>query len=96
MDVYHHHLSVNLPENYCQEDEVWIREMLLNLDASTRNKITFKYSQVYSESWENEPIIYKKENKARNSANTRLREFVRKYAEFSKGKVSNPEVFNPH
>lgn len=96
MDVFQHHLSVNLPENYCPEDEVWIRKMLLNLDVSTRNKITFKYSQVYLESWENEPIIYKKDNKARNLANTRLREFVRKYAEFSKGKVCNPEIYKTH
>ncbi len=92
MDNYGYSVNVQMPSNFLKDDERWIREMLLQLDPSTRNKITAKYGEVYQSEWENEPVTYKKDNRARHEANTRLRVFVRKYAAYSKGHVSEPEL----
>jgi len=91
MDSYDFNVQVQMPSSFHPDDEKWIREMLLHLDPSTRNKITSKYGEVFQYEWEMEPISYKKNNMARHEANTRLREFVRKYAAFSRGYVSEPE-----
>ena len=92
MDRYDFHVNVQMPSHFFKDDEVWIREMLLNLDPATRDKINLKYGEVYQFEWEMEPISFKKANRARHEANTRLREFVRKYAAYSRGHVSDPEL----
>ncbi|WP_247603812.1 hypothetical protein [Providencia rettgeri] len=48
------------------------------------------YSNVYQESWDVEPVPYKKDNVARHEANARLREFVRKYSKAMQGYTSAP------
>lgn len=92
MDNYEYSVNVQMPSHFYSDDEKWIREMLLHLDTATRNKITLKYDEVFQITWETEPIIFKKNNRARNEANTRLRIFVRRYAAYSKGHVSEPEL----
>lgn len=92
MDSYNFHVNVLMPERFYPDDEKWIREMLLHLDPATRGKISIKYSDVYDDEYEKEPVSYRKDNKARKMANKRLREFVRKYAAFSQGYVTDPEV----
>lgn len=92
MDSYDYHVNVQMPAHFFKDDEVWIREMLMNLDPATRNKITQKYGEVFQIEWEMEPVSYKKNNRARHEANTRLRIFVRKYAAYSRGHVSEPEL----
>lgn len=92
MDNYDYSVNVQMPSYFHKDDERWIREMLIHLDPSTRSKITAKYGEVYQLEWEIEPISYKKDNRARHEANTRLRVFVRKYAAYSKGHVSEPEL----
>lgn len=92
MDSFDYSVNVQMPSHFYNDDETWIREMLLHLDPSTRNKITIKYGEVFQNTWEMEPISYKKNNRARHEANTRLRIFVRKYAAYSRGHVSEPEL----
>lgn len=96
MDYYDFSVNAQMPDHFYPEDERWIREMLLHLDPSTRNKITLKYDEVFQNSWEMEPISFKKNNRARHEANTRLRIFVRRYAAYSKGHVSEPELLDQH
>ncbi|PQQ22996.1 hypothetical protein [Photorhabdus hindustanensis] len=90
MDSFDYHVNVLMPSNFFRDDEKWIREMLLQLDPSTRGKITVRYAEVYQAAWDEEPISYRKDNTARRHANIRLREFVRKYAAFSQGYVTTP------
>lgn len=92
MDSFDYSVNIQMPSDFYKDDERWIREMLLHLDPSTRSKITMKYGEVFQNSWETEPISYKKNNRARHEANTRLRIFVRKYAAYSRGHVSEPEL----
>lgn len=92
MDSFDFSVNVQMPSHFYKDDEKWIRGMLLHLDPSTRNKIIMKYGEVYQLAWEIEPIYFKKDNKARHEANSRLREFVRKYAAYSRGHVSAPEL----
>lgn len=92
MDSFEYHVTFLMPNKFYPDDEKWIREMLQCLDPATRGKIAIKYAEIYQEYWDLEPISYKQDNRARNQANTRLREFVRKYAAYSQGKVSTPEL----
>lgn len=92
MDNYDYSVTVQMPANFHRGDEQWIREMLLHLDPSTRHKITLKYSEVFQNTWEMEPVSFKKNNRARHEANTRLRIFIRRYAAYSRGHVSTPEL----
>ena len=96
MDSYDFNINIQMPSSFFSDDEKWIREMLLHLDPSTRSKITLKYAEVFQNTWESEPIMFKKNNRARHEANTRLRIFVRKYAAYSKGYVSDPELLTQH
>ncbi|KMV68204.1 hypothetical protein AI29_09985 [bacteria symbiont BFo2 of Frankliniella occidentalis] len=92
MDSYEFSISQQMPASYHQDDDKWIREMLLKLDPTTRVKISHKYSEVYEHSRDTEPVSFRKDNRARHHANTRLRIFVDKYSPYSKGAVSEPEV----
>ncbi|MGV3346381.1 hypothetical protein ACGVWS_11820 [Enterobacteriaceae bacterium LUAb1] len=94
MDSFEYHVNVIMPDKFYPDDEKWIRGMLLNLDYSTRTKISVKYAEVYQKARESELISYKCDNKARREANTRLREFVCKYAAYSQGKTSPPELLS--
>jgi len=96
MDSYDFNVNVQMPSDFYADDEKWIREMLLHLDPSTRNKITTKYGEIFQITWEMEPISYRKNNRARHEANTRLRVFVDKYAAYSRGHVSPPDLLPSH
>ncbi|EHG4046130.1 hypothetical protein J4486_004681 [Salmonella enterica] len=79
-----------MPEHYLTDDESWIQEQLLQLDPTTRVKIARKYAEAYLEAWDKEPVPFRKDNKARRSANTRLRVYVQKYARASRGYTLPP------
>ncbi|CAB5567480.1 TPA: hypothetical protein KEY68_003557 [Providencia rettgeri] len=93
MDNYEYNVNVLMPSYYFEQDENWIREMLLRLRPSVRPKVSVKYSEVYQEHFDDEPISYKKINAGRKAANTRLRNFVKNYASYLDGHVSDPRVF---
>ena len=67
-----------LPERYHPHDKDWIEEQLKKLPPFALRRAIEGYDKVFAESYNNEPIEYKKENKARRDANTRLREYVEK------------------
>ena len=67
-----------LPERCHEHDKKWIEEQLQKLPPFAVRIAIEGYDNVFTESYDNEPIEYKKENKARRDANTRLREYVEK------------------
>jgi len=67
-----------LPERHHQHDKEWIEEQLKKLPPSALAPAIRGYEKVFSESHDSEPVEHKKMNKARFSANTRLREYVGK------------------
>ncbi len=79
-----------MPEHYHADDADWIQEQLLQLDPTTRVKTAMRYSEVYRETWDKEPVSFRKGNRARRSANTRLRVYVQKYARASRGYTLPP------
>ena len=67
-----------LPKRCHEHDKKWIEEQLQKLPPFAVRRAIDGYDKVFTESYDNEPIEYKKENKARRDANTRLREYVEK------------------
>lgn len=67
-----------LPRQYHQHDKKWLEEQLKKLPPSALNSAINGYEKVFSESYDSESIVHKKENKARYAANTRLRKYVEK------------------
>lgn len=86
----HQQIRTVMPEHYLHDDENWIQEQLLQLDPTTRVKIAMKYAEVYRDTWDKEPVPFRKDNRARRSANTRLRVYVQKYARASRGYTLPP------
>ena len=81
---------IPMPKHYFSDDANWIQEMLLQLSPSARNRALVAYSEVYQEHWELEPVSYRKVNKARHEANSRLRQYVRRYSKAMQGYTSAP------
>lgn len=82
--------GITLPDHYCRDDEKWIIEQMSKLPTKVRAKISALYSDVYVTAYNNESINHKKENRARREANTRLREYVKRYTSVISCKVSKP------
>lgn len=89
-DRYASGLVTEMPDHFCDADRAWIQEQLLQLDPTTRVKIADEYARVYREVWDKEPVLFRKDNKARRNANTRLRVYVQKYARASRGYTLPP------
>ena len=88
MNIY----GITLPDHYCRDNEKWIIEQMSKLPTKVRAEISALYSDVYVSAYNNEPINHKKENKARREANTRLREYVKRYTSVISCKVSKPPI----
>ena len=84
--------GINLPANCSRDDEKWIIEQMSKLPTKVRAKISALYSDVYVTAYNNESINHKKENRARREANTRLREYVKRYTSVISCKVSKPPI----
>lgn len=67
-----------LPERCHPYDKKWIEEQLKKLPPSALRRAIEGYEKVFTENYDSEPIEYKKMNKARFAANTRLRKYVEK------------------
>ena len=67
-----------LPKNHHIDDRKWLNENLGYLDEETRSKICNAYSRAFRDAEHQEPLDYKKSNKARFAANSRLRIFIKK------------------
>lgn len=83
---------VELPHVFSIADGAWIKQQLVPLPAATRQKAIQRYAVVYQESFEAEPVSYRKENRARHEANTRLRLFVRNHGRALQGYTAGPPL----
>ena len=81
-----------LPSVYALADEEWIRQQLLCLTPAARQKAIQRYAAVYQESFEAEPVSYRKENRARHEANVRLRRFVDAHGRALQGYTTQPPL----
>ncbi|EJC8213249.1 MULTISPECIES: hypothetical protein [Citrobacter] len=81
-----------LPETYSQVDAEWIKQQLFSLTPTARQKALQRYATVYQETFEAEPVSYRKENRARHEANTRLRLFVRNQGRALQGYTAEPPL----
>lgn len=81
-----------LPETYSQADAEWIKQQLFSLTPTARQKALQRYAVVYQETFEAEPVSYRKENRARHEANTRLRLFVRNQGRALQGYTAEPPL----
>lgn len=69
--------KLKLPSPHCDKDSQWIDEQLQKLPAKYQGKARIAYSDAYKAEFESESVSYKRENKARRSANNRLRAYVK-------------------
>lgn len=81
-----------MPESFSQADAEWIQKQLLSLTPSARQKAIQRYAAVYQETFEAEPVSFRKENRARHEANTRLRLFVRNHGRALQGYTAEPPL----
>ena len=81
-----------LPEEHSQADADWIKQQLLSLTPAARQKAIQRYAAVYQESFEAEPVSYRKENRARHEANMRLRLYVRNQGRALQGYTAEPPL----
>ena len=85
--------SDSMSQRYSKGDEEWIQEQLSTLPPSARQKAIARYGEVYEEFLNSEPVSFRKENKARHEANTRLREYTRKYHRALQGYTEKPPSY---
>ncbi|EPL4029209.1 hypothetical protein MXA36_003493 [Enterobacter hormaechei] len=83
---------VDMPVAFSQADADWIKQQLLSLAPAARQKAIQRYAAVYQESFEAEPVSYRKENRARHEANMRLRLFVRNHSRALQGYTAEPPL----
>lgn len=81
-----------LPSVYASADEDWIQQQLFSLTPAVRQKAIQRYAAVYQETFEAEPVSYRKENRARHESNTRLRLFVRNHGRALQGYTAEPPL----
>lgn len=81
-----------MPDNHCQADAEWIKQQLLSLTPTARQKAMQRYAAVYQETFEAEPVSYRKENRARHEANVRLRRFVETHGRAIQGYTAQPPL----
>lgn len=82
--------QLEMPAVFCLADSQWIGEQLQSLSMAAKQKAMQRYAAVYQETFEAEPVSYRKENRARHEANTRLRLFVRNQGRALQGYTAEP------
>ena len=76
-------------------DKAWIVEQLELLSKQHQIQARAAYSDIFYKTHRNEPVEYKKNNRARREANIRLRNFVDKcLATYKKQQQSNTNNFS--
>lgn len=81
-----------LPSSHSPADAEGIKQQLLSLTPTARQRAIQRYAAVYQETFEAEPVSYRKENRARHEANTRLRLFVRNQGRALQGYTAEPPL----
>lgn len=87
-----HFDSLVMPVQYSQADAAWIQQQLLSLMPAARQKAVARYAEVYLLAFEEEPVSYRQENRARHEANVRLRLFVRNHGRALQGYTAEPPL----
>ena len=59
-----------------EDDKKWILEQIRKVPAQDHADVVAGYGQLYQAAYDAEPLDHKKENKARFTANSRLRKYV--------------------
>lgn len=85
-----------MPSVFVPEDATWIQGQIAKLSPSMRHKIALKYSEVYQETFDAEPVSFRQENRARHEANTRLRLFADRYHRAAMGLTEKPALASAH
>ncbi|MFV9068707.1 hypothetical protein ABQ366_06820 [Serratia fonticola] len=80
-----------MPAVYCSADAEWIQAQLEKFTASARHRIVALYADVYQAAWDEEPVSFRQENRARHEANTRLRVYVAQRSRASMGLTEKAE-----
>ncbi|EBH0776661.1 hypothetical protein FJ854_13240 [Salmonella enterica] len=83
---------LEMPEIYGQADKDWIIQQLARLTPAVRQKAALRYAAVYQEAFDAQSVSYRKENRARHEANTRLRLFVRNHGRALQGYTAEPPL----
>ncbi|EAM1272457.1 hypothetical protein FUA97_21540 [Salmonella enterica] len=83
---------LEMPEIYGQADKDWIIQQLARLTPAVRQKAALRYAAVYQEAFDAESVSFRKENRARHEANTRLRLFVRNQGRSLQGYTAEPPL----
>lgn len=81
-----------MPSDFSQADAEWIKQQLLILSPATRQKAIQRYAAVYQDTFDAEPVSYRKETRARHEANTRLRLFVKNHGRALQGYTAEPPL----
>lgn len=79
-----------MPEHAHKDDKEFIELILKSLPFKLRERARLGYDDVFNEAFNAEIIEHKKLNKARYTANTRLRLFKDKFLSASMGKCVSP------
>lgn len=90
--MYPDYVQVEVPSVYSLADAAWIQQQLLSLPPSLRRKVSLKYAEVYEITFDTESVSFRKENRARHEANTRLRLFVRNHGRALQGYTAEPPL----
>ncbi|EEF0769240.1 hypothetical protein DEI13_23175 [Salmonella enterica subsp. enterica serovar Berta] len=90
--MYPDYVQVEMPSLYSQADTEWIQQQLLSLTPTARQKAIQRYAAVYQEAFDAESVSFRKENRARHEANTRLRLFVRNHGRALQGYTTQPPL----
>ncbi|MFS6815741.1 hypothetical protein [Citrobacter meridianamericanus] len=90
--MFSDYVQIDMPSTYSLADAAWINQQLLSLTSAARQKAIQRYAVVYQETFEAEPVSYRKENRARHEANTRLRLFVRNQGRALQGYTAEPPL----
>ncbi len=86
------YLQTIMPKVYSPDDAKWIQDQLQRFTASARHKVVALYADVYQAAWDEEPVSFRQENRARHEANTRLREFVKSHSKALQGYTAEPPL----
>lgn len=85
-----------MPNKYHEDDENYIKQQLMRLPTNMlRAKCAQLYSQLFIKEFHEEQIEYKKSNRARREANTRLRLFIDKQVPYLMGRIDSDEEYKP-
>lgn len=82
----------DLPLSYSPMDSEWITQQLQMLNPSARQIAVQRYAAVYQEALDAEPVSFRKENRARHEANTRLRLFMKNQGRALQGYTAEPPL----